>query len=557
MSSSYLASSSFDAVRRFRRFCCLAALISFGLLISDLCFGQQHSANQEKSDSSKPKASQQQGESKKTDAVKKKKTGFYSPLRRKKQNKLPVENPKEDPRVFLDPKGERPDVPMDLKKLDDLPIELMQKEEPRGVIPPEMKKAPKNAAANVGDKPVENGKRLDPNVAPVLLADSPEAKAAFNELPRSARTHLENVVFPALQSGDYGGFVAGMEALVSKQKPETVESIDQYCLQIGLGTLQRHLADTFARSVEMGMSVDRKMSPAFVEYLASGVVDAVNRELEELADHPMMQNPLALPDDWRDSEQLFWEVHVWKNRFNNLGQIIQMANLIQQPLLDRATRSNDQEAVNRMQQRIFQFLDVKMQFKELREREAELRIRELAKAEEVLRLRPDFESELNAAFVLEMHGGALKQFFTENPPEKNQRVRLSDPGVLTECAELLASGRKHGKDVIEKAILLRTGAHWWLRGRYGVASMACGLLKPPAAMKNPALMFGLFMPKDRPQAIGFIDSETGTESTGYARRHYYTWAVERRDVGRERGSRGFGEAETTTKVTGTDATHFW
>ena len=49
-------------------------------------------------------------------------------------------------------------------------------------------------------------------------------------------------------------------------------------------------------------------------------------------------------------------------------------------------------------------------------------------------------------------------------------------------------------------------------------------------MNNEQAMFGLFMPQSRPEAIGFIDSDTGAQSEGYDRRHYYTWAIERRDL---------------------------
>jgi len=49
-------------------------------------------------------------------------------------------------------------------------------------------------------------------------------------------------------------------------------------------------------------------------------------------------------------------------------------------------------------------------------------------------------------------------------------------------------------------------------------------------MRSEEAMFGLFMPQNRPKPVGFIDSESGYESDGYDRRHYFTWAIERRDV---------------------------
>lgn len=545
MRRSHPVSSSFDAKCRFWHRG-IATLIFFVLFISGVGFAQEKTDGNQETNKPKPEATNKSKPPRKS-------TGFYSPL--KKKPKATVDKAAEKP---AGEKAVQPNIldrPGEFKLGGKLPVDLMDKAPPRGMIPPKDEPGQPNDKIPPNE---EDGNDANLPVKRLLLPDSPEAKAALNVLPRAARTQLENQIYPALEAGNYVQFIGAMDAFVTKQKPETVEAVDDFCASIGIGTLKRHLADVFSRSVEQGLPIRRDgMSPAFIEYVTSGVVDAVNLELAEFGDHPIMQDPLTLPVDWRDSEQLFWEVHVWKNRFNNLNQMVLGALALQQPILDRATRDKDQLTIDRLQARASMTLSVRETYRELREREAELRIEELAKAEEVLRLKPDFESELNAAFVLEMHGGALEQFFTEFAIEDLQRERFLAPEIKSECLELLASGRKHGKDVLEKAVLLRAGAHWWLRGRYGVATMASGLLKPPAAMKSKDVMFGLFMPKQRPQAIGYVDLESGKESSGYDRRHYYTWAVERRDVGVERYASRFGEKESSIRVTGKNASHFW
>jgi hypothetical protein len=422
-----------------------------------------------------------------------------------------------------------------------------------GVVRPE-DKVPPNQGAQPAEQQAVNDQEA---IQKFFLPSSPEAEEALNALPRAARVQLEKNIVPALQAGNFPQFISAMETLVGKQDPETVIAVDKFCQSVGIGTLKGHVTDIFVRSIEQGLSIERKgMPPAFVEYVVSGVIEAVDLELQEFGQHAIMQDPLTLPADWRDAEQLFWEVHVWRNRFNNLNQMVSVADVLQQPMRARATRDKDEATAERLLKSTEMVHRVRAKYKELTEREAELRLVELAKAEEVLRLKPDFESQLNAAFVLEMHAGALDEFFRGNPADNLERDRLRDPDILSECTELVTSGREHGKEVIQKAVLLRVGAHWWLRGRYGVGSMAAGLLKSPVAMKSQDMMFGLFMPKNRPQVIGYVDDETGVECNGYDRRHYYTWAVERRDVGVSRSSR-FGPAETTEKVTGSDATHFW
>ena len=478
---------------------------------------------------------------------------FYSPLRKKQKPAEKQADKNEAAKPDSTPAETKQVVQPDKPKLDKgLPVELMDKGQPMGVVRPEDKVPAKDGAA-----PAEEQDVNDEQLQKFFLPDSPEAEEALNALPRAARVQLENNLLPALQSGNFPRFIDAMETLVGRQEPETVIAVDNFCQSAGIGTLKGHVTEIFVRSIEQGLSIQRKgMPPAFVEYVVSGVMEAVDLELQEVDDHALMQDPLTLPLDWRDAEQLFWEVHVWRNRFINLNQMVSVADMLQQPMRARAARGKDEATTERLLKSVEMVQRVRSKYKELCEREAELRILELAKAEEVLRLKPDFESQLNAAFVLEMHAGALDEFFRENPADKLERESLREPNVITECTELVASGREHGKDVIAKAVLLRVGAHWWLRGRYGVGTMANGLLKPPGAMKSQDLMFGLFMPKKRPQAIGYVDDETGSESSGYDRRHYYTWAVERRDVGVNRSSR-FGPAETTEKVTGSDASHFY
>lgn len=395
--------------------------------------------------------------------------------------------------------------------------------------------------------------RLDPVAA---KKDAKIQKDLLGRIPAATRTQFRNHILPSIQSGADLEFLSAMEKLIAKQTPESVSALEAYCQASGLGLLKDRFTRILVEGIEQGLPVNvKKLNPVFAQYATAALIGKVESELEEIGKHAIMQDPLLPPEDWQESDELFWEVHVWKNRFLNLNRLVQYSIGITQPMLKRAIKEQNQADVDRLQQPLRLAAEVQSKYDEMLEREAEVRMLELAKAEKVLRTENDFEQRLHAAFALEMHGGELEIFFQNHKQGLFGRPLLNDQQEIAKAVGLLKSGREHGKEVIEKAVLLRVGAHWWLRGRYGMASMAQGLLKPEQAMRSPGLMFGLFMPKDRPQAIGFFDERTGDVVPGYERRHYFTWAVERRDLFTSYSSKTY--TDKNSSVTGTSASHFW
>ncbi len=59
------------------------------------------------------------------------------------------------------------------------------------------------------------------------------------------------------------------------------------------------------------------------------------------------------------------------------------------------------------------------------------------------------------------------------------------------------------------------------------------------------------MPKKRPRAVGDFNPETGTYSPGYDRRHFYTWAIEQRNV--QASTSSASKSNTKTKQLGEDS----
>lgn len=157
-----------------------------------------------------------------------------------------------------------------------------------------------------------------------------------------------------------------------------------------------------------------------------------------------------------------------------------------------------------------------------------MRLDEFMLAEDVLQDRLNFKERLHAAYALEDNGRSILEFLDKTPVEKIEFEPLKKEDLREQVNQLLASGRERGKDVIEKALLLRTGTHWWLRGRYGSGPLNAGLLKAPEAVASPEAMVGLYMPKLPNKPISnYLSPDQVTP--GYDRRHHYNWAVEHRD----------------------------
>ncbi len=347
-------------------------------------------------------------------------------------------------------------------------------------------------------------------------------------LPRGTTRLLDEVIVPAYLGGWTDVFYSELYPLVEKMNSDQLLALEAYGQTLGIGSIQRAFVNIMVQPAEQGLTWRApNVSQTMTTYVASGVAARVQDELEAIAEEHIMQDPLTLPDGWRESEMVFWKSHVLKNRFDVLHRLTEYGQVIAAPHLKRARKNGDAAAVAQLEKAEQAVVTVTRMNRDLIEREAELRLLELERAESTFRTSEDFEERLNAAFALENHGLELELLFREHSPEEFERERLRDTAGLERAAQQFANGRKLGQHEIERACLLRIGTHWWLRGRYGVAPLANGLLKNPDAMNSDQAMFGLYMPQDLPQPISTA-FEGEEKSPGYDRRHYYTWAVEYR-----------------------------
>ena len=416
--------------------------------------------------------------------------------------------------------------------------------------------------------------------APGKLDGVAEAAPQLKRLTRKTVKSLNETVFPHFRANQINQFCKALFPLMSKMGKPQLIALEAFAAEQGIplkSTLIDFRFKQLERDPSQGLQPNQvPYSKALVAnapvrqtprpgseslprelaiYLATGMFDRVSEDLQDMRDHEAMTHPLELPEKWKDRELLFWDIHVFKNRLENLSRIADNTRNLIGKHLERAHKNEDQPTIAQLSN-----IDgirelVNQHYYELLENEAILRLDDLAEAERTLRESKIFKDRIYAAYALQDDAGSLEEFVKNYPADRLTQERLKDPQTLATVEQQLKDGKKNGTDVMEKARLLRVGAHWWLRGRYGASTEARGLLKPENAVNSPAQMFGLYMPKKRPQPISdYLSDEESYE--GYDRRHHYTWAVEYRP--RVSGNRVTGRqvSSETTTVGSSDST-FW
>lgn len=381
------------------------------------------------------------------------------------------------------------------------------------------------------------------------------------DIARGTLKSLDENVIPAILANDPGSFLASITPIIERAKPRQLAAIEKYGKAAGAGSIQGRFADLVLQQVEQGtFNMGRKPSTAIALYLTDELVSRVNGGIQQLKTHPVMSDPLAVPEDWQDSEQLFWEVHVFKNEFLNARQMVQFGVQVLSPHLKQIEKSNDpaQMKVAQSLERLTQ--DLPATYREMREREMEMRLIRFNKSSKELHAPGDFEKHLTAAMCMELDAERLIEFFRDEQQEPSKRVALNDPKLPETIMTMVKNGRQVGDHISYKAILLRSGMHYWLRGRYGQGPLAFGLLKSPESMNSTYAMEGLYMPKQRPRPISIYHGGESSQP-GYDRRHFYTWAVEYRPLIKEAGykdkSRSAGIEVISAQSQGSDTGTFW
>lgn len=365
-----------------------------------------------------------------------------------------------------------------------------------------------------------------------LPAQSQEDPRDQIELLRSTLTALNDRVIPAYWAGIQHAFLVELAAVVDKIDLKEFEALEAYGRTQGIDSLRGTFAREVLSALEQGHKLKIDISkPDIAAFVLSEIHKRIAAEAAEVAQNPVMQEGLVLPPTWAERETLFWNAHVARNRFLNLNRLTGFVAEQAARQLKSKRNQNDPDRRKLFEELVALPSEIGASFRKLQNHEAMMRLDELLVAEDVLRHTMNFDDRLRAAYALEDDAHSLLAYLNSVPVAERGFVPLQKEGMQDEVIRLLKSGEGVGKDVIEKALLLRVGTHWWLRGRYGAGPLDAGLMKSPEAVTDPELMVGLYMPQqpDKPICDYFEPEQV---FPGYDRRHDFTWAIERRDFRR-------------------------
>jgi len=183
---------------------------------------------------------------------------------------------------------------------------------------------------------------------------------------------------------------------------------------------------------------------------------------------------------------------------------------------------------------------------ELNEVKAELRIRSLIKAADILRNSDDFKARLLASYTVGFAGEQVLSFLRSEEVKKFTRPMLRQENLLSTVQNYVTLAKESSGELSHKAQLLYMGMHWWMRGRYGEGPEGMGLLKavvPRNGERNRGnnrggnravngasgggiAQFALFMPMKPPKPT--TPAAYGYNVPKFDRRHHYIWMYEYR-----------------------------
>ena len=326
---------------------------------------------------------------------------------------------------------------------------------------------------------------------------------------------LNTKLLPALAASNQEESFLLISELLATSSPEQVKLIDDFV------TSYQFAKATEIYSKEVVTQIRNGTFQGGTTLVQLGIIESrLNQEIDdkiktiEAEQQVMATNDL--PTVWTESVDFFWRFHVLQNELESARKLSSYSDGIQTYLSPGKTSVNQ----NSEKLRVARL--------RLMKNEARYRTKQIENASNALADAAEFDTQFEA--LLQLHSAKL--FFDDFFERK--AGGFADPTSAVEFKQLvdekIAAVQVGREAIAQKVVLFRTGLHWWFRGRYGAAELAGGLMKPASAKNNPQAMFGLQMPRKRPEPKSVISLPTATQVPEYfERRHHYNWKVGHRE----------------------------
>jgi len=312
-------------------------------------------------------------------------------------------------------------------------------------------------------------------------------------------------IIPAIEAENEIAFLNASMPLIHSLKPDRMAAVDELCQQNGVTTVSERFTDLVVSKSEQGINPTRATSDVkMATIVLDGIVERLKAFEETANQHAIMQEPLVVPADFQESEELFWDVHVLHNEFESASKEIKFGQALLKQHLRRLRRDDKGQQIT--EALTASETELKKLYQQIAERAAVLRLQRFSKAHETLidpASKEDFELMLTSSMVLEQDGLVLETFLKDN--DSISAELLQDPELPEKVKSMIASGQEAAGDVADKANLFRNGLHYWVRGRYGAGPQVNGLLKSPEATSSMVAMKLLYMPRERNKPIAGIE----------------------------------------------------
>ena len=366
----------------------------------------------------------------------------------------------------------------------------------------------------------------------LLLQCSVVVAATKPVLNRSIATAVQEEVVPAYRQGNPYEVLRALSPLAARLNDEQIAAVDSLLASLEVPPVGQLLVESRLTMLDQNLAGRMpKAHPREILLALHAIGEKVDQVIGEKDNHPAMVDPLPSPKDLDEYEDLFWKIHVFDNRLqtatnlaNYAGKLVRAARKTNRKSLDDEQRALLSTDYSKLTDRIDHLR------RDLKERAIELRIKRLLDySAGVVRNSDDFKERLKAAYVADLDGHLLTEFFRNNAGARFGRERLNDNSLVPEIEAYVKMVRESQRDLVAKSRLLFTGLYWWSKGRYGMGPDGYGLLKSEMALRSPQAHSGLYMPIETPKPTNPMDSD-GYPIPEIQRRHHYIWWFEYRRI---------------------------
>lgn len=395
-------------------------------------------------------------------------------------------------------------------------------------------------------------------VAATIVFAMPLLAAPKTGLPRAMQVILDQQIVPAYLRGDSLWLVRSLSDLVARATPERVALIDQSLAEEKIPPVSQLLLEARLSLVLQGQSqVLPKPHPREILLTIEPVKKTVEEILASADEVAILADKDLRATTFDAFEKMFWDAHVYRNRLRTASMLTDYG----QAMVDEA-KGLRPSLVPSTQRHLLDadFASVRSQLldvnKKLEERSLRLRLKRLEFAASVDQRQAPFTERLRAAFVGDLDGALLEEFFSQHGDYPFEEESLRGPGVLRDVQVRAQRVRQESGDLVRKGRLLFEGLHWWLRGRYGQGPEGNGMLKSPLALTHPAALFALYMPTETPHPTDPYDlSQYPVPEID--RRHHHIWQFEYRRIGEQNSVTESTDTKTTSRKSVTKFDRFY